>query len=351
LGGWQLPKTYPGTKTGPNCLDLPEQATKTKGIFAAGNPFQQLLTNANATTAWLDNIDFIALAEVYNSASVQYADIVLPVCSYFECEGDIGAVSITKDRLMVRQKVIEPLFESKTDFEIQKELCARFGNVDDLPGSLEEMVRHQLANSANPVVKGITLEDLIDKQCAMTLVGAMERPNRILEDQVYMTPSGRLELYYEHYLEDNQAFATYETPTEAYEENPLHEKYPFVYTNIKSKYRGQSRFYYAKWINQYVVPELEINPADAAARGLETGDNVEIFNDRGSFGCKCRLNPSIRPGTIKSDQGIPPSLLSKGLIGNVINNHKVARSDKFRFGPPSCYSDNLVEVRKAGGEA
>jgi molybdopterin-containing oxidoreductase family molybdopterin binding subunit len=345
---WMIPQTYPGIGIGPDCIDLPVKGTGYKAIFAAGNPFQQQMPDTNATREWLEGVEFIALAEVYNSASVQYADIVLPVCSYFECEDEIGALSIVKDRLMVRQKVIEPLFESHTDFWIQKQLCARFGNEDDLPESLEALARYQLATAFNPVVAQITLEELLEKQCAMTLTGAMPRPNRLLEDQVYTTPSGRLEPYYEQFIDDGQAYPSFELPQIVNDDNPLKAEFPLIYNNIKSKYRAQSRFYFAKWINQYLIPELEMAPGDASERGIEAGDTVEVFNDRGSFKLRARVNPSIRPGSLRSDQGIPPALMIEGLIGNVIKNPRVARSSKFRFGPPACYNDNLVEVRKAG---
>ena len=43
------------------------------------------------------------------------------------------------------------------------------------------------------------------------------------------------------------------------------------------------------------APCIELNPADAATRGLEDGDAVEVFNDRGSFRTVLRVNEAVRP--------------------------------------------------------
>jgi anaerobic selenocysteine-containing dehydrogenase len=43
-----------------------------------------------------------------------------------------------------------------------------------------------------------------------------------------------------------------------------------------------------------------INPADAAARGINTGDIVRLYNDRGSVLCIAVVTGRIRPGTIHS---------------------------------------------------
>ena len=43
---------------------------------------------------------------------------------------------------------------------------------------------------------------------------------------------------------------------------------------------------------------LEIHPADAASRNLADGDQVRIFNDRGSIQLTALLNPSLPPGVV-----------------------------------------------------
>ena len=57
--------------------------------------------------------------------------------------------------------VLEPLFESKTDFWIEREMAKRLGYGDVVPQTQEQLARYQLDNSTDEAVKGITLEEPI----------------------------------------------------------------------------------------------------------------------------------------------------------------------------------------------
>ncbi len=45
-------------------------------------------------------------------------------------------------------------------------------------------------------------------------------------------------------------------------------------------------------------PLLEMHPDDAAARGLQHGQLVRVFNDRGSYHCAVHLSQRARPGVV-----------------------------------------------------
>ncbi len=87
----------------------------------------------------------------------------------------------------------------------------------------------------------------------------------------------------------------WEAPCEAYPENPLREVPAAVQP-------GRSRFPRALGLlgrevdSEVAEPHIELNPADAATRGLEDSDAVEVFNDRGSFRTVLRVNEAVRPG-------------------------------------------------------
>ena len=96
----------------------------------------------------------------------------------------------------------------------------------------------------------------------------------------------------------------YEAPHEAYEGNPLRDAYPLVMTQRRSKYFIHQNFMDASWLRQYCEPTLEMNPIDMEARGLESGDVIEAFNERGSFQCACVATEAVRPGTAVIIEGI-----------------------------------------------
>jgi anaerobic selenocysteine-containing dehydrogenase len=45
-------------------------------------------------------------------------------------------------------------------------------------------------------------------------------------------------------------------------------------------------------------PLLEMHAQDAAARGLNDGELVRVFNDRGDYHCRLEISPRARPGVV-----------------------------------------------------
>ena len=50
-------------------------------------------------------------------------------------------------------------------------------------------------------------------------------------------------------------------------------------------------------------PLVVLNPLDAAGRGVNDGDQVKVFNDRGSFACSARVSDDARPGVVVAPMG------------------------------------------------
>src|SRR5439155_898607 len=61
-------------------------------------------------------------------------------------------------------------------------------------------------------------------------------------------------------------------------------------------------------------PELEIHPADAAARNLRSGDLVQVFNDRGRFDAIAVVGETVRPGVV-----VAPGIWWNKLAGDRAN--------------------------------
>ncbi len=45
-------------------------------------------------------------------------------------------------------------------------------------------------------------------------------------------------------------------------------------------------------------PRLRIHPEDASKRGIENGDTVRVFNERGSVVLRAELTDDMRPGIV-----------------------------------------------------
>ena len=78
----------------------------------------------------------------------------------------------------------------------------------------------------------------------------------------------------------------------------------------------------------YLYHTVWINPADAAKRGIEDGDVVKIYNERGATLCGAYVTERVMPGVISTDHGsrydpIVPGELDRGGVINTIVPHKL----------------------------
>ena len=97
--------------------------------------------------------------------------------------------------------------------------------------------------------------------------------------------------------------ARYEPPAEV-ADAALAERFPLALVTPKthlflnSTFANQRRQHSAQ-----PAPEVVVSPEDAAARGIEDGVAVRVFNDRGSFSCAARVSDDARPGVLVAPMG------------------------------------------------
>ena len=85
---------------------------------------------------------------------------------------------------------------------------------------------------------------------------------------------------------------------------------------------------------------LEINPADAAARGIADGQTVRLHNARGQVHLKARLTEAVRPGVLYSAKG---TWLRTSPTGQTVN--ALLRADlRTDIESGACYNETFCEV-------
>lgn len=346
LGAWKLPENRKPTPSKKGFYDIVSTDDVHAAMFFGDIPTQKA-ANWAKTQRWLDSLDFVCLADIYHSSVVDYVDLVLPVCSKFECADSVGGVKNANGYILENQKVLDPLFDSKSDFYIEKGIAEAMGLGGLYPENGEEYARAILTTD-DPSCEGITLEALNRENGACKLV--LDWDDTVGEEvgMTYATPSTKQEPYYENMLAWGQAFPQWERPNEAYPENPLREKYPLQFSQARSRFRVHSAYSGAKWIQQLFEPHIELNPSDAAARGLVDGDEVEVYNDRGSFRTKLRLNNAVQPESAFMAESTYRQYLNGTLMQSVSNDTMNPRGYDMMFGPMIPYNDTLIEIKKAG---
>lgn len=346
LPNWPLPEECKAASAPKESVDIRDDKSGIRMLYFQDGAIQQCSANMNETAKWIDTLDFVVAQEIYHTPSVDYADIVLPTCSHFELDQEIGSLRALRGHALLQQKVLDPLFESRTDFWIETEIAKRLGYGDTIPESYEELVRYQLDNAKDEAVKGITLEELIESNGVVALNDQPEIA-RSYVGQKYATASGKIDLYYENLVNYGQALPAWEDPCEAYAGNPLRDEYPLQFFQRRTKYHIHCNMVDSTWIQQFFKPSVEMNPVDAESRGLASGDIVEVVNDRGSFSCECVITNAIRPGTVAVVEGIWDKYLESGAIQSVTNDTAIDRGPALPKGRVIPFNDTLVEVKKA----
>ena len=85
-----------------------------------------------------------------------------------------------------------------------------------------------------------------------------------------------------------------------------------------------------------------LHPTDAAAREIQAGNVVRVFNERGFFEGPAELSDDLMPGLVMANVGHWPGSTPSGTSVNAISSDRHSG-----MGMAGTYSDNLVQVAKA----
>ena len=346
LNGWSVP----GELLKYNYADLAmyDLARKSNDIKAAlvfGDTFAVAAASLNDTINWIKQMEFVAIVDIYHSTIVDYCDLVLPACSKFECEDDYTQVRVANEYVYLGQKCIDPLFDSKSDLQIERLILERWGFDKYLPKTYTELAHAQL-DGLDPVATGGLSFEKLAKEGFMR-VPDFDKPLVRWDNNVYPTYHTRIECYSEANIKYGRQFPEWETAQEAYEENPLKQKYPLYFVQGKTRYRIHSYFSASAWLRQFYTQHVDMNATDAEARGIKDGDKVRVFNDRGEFIAPVIINNSIAPGTTFMAETTYQRYFDKGSMQNVTNNNMNDRCYEMYYGPTIPYNDTLVQIEKA----
>ena len=87
---------------------------------------------------------------------------------------------------------------------------------------------------------------------------------------------------------------------------------------------------------------LELDPADAAARDLATGDRVRVWNELGEVRCRLRVSRDLRPGVAYLPKGLWSHHTENGATANAL-----APATLTDLAGGACFNDARVQVEKA----
>ncbi len=272
-----------------------------------------IIEGGSIITAWpqpevwrktLGALDFLLCIDRFMTADCAYADIVLPATTYYEIESYMRYGPIFR----IREKVIEPLGESRHGFFILAELAERLGYGHLYPQNEEDLLRHALEGS------GFTVEDVRAAGGTVRMPGVMMQYKKwekglLRKDGIpgFETPTGKFEIA-STILEEHgyDALPVYTEPSEGSLSQPqLTGTFPLTFmsgSRVTTDFRSQ--FHNIPSLSQErPEPTVTINGRDAGVRGISQGDLVEVSTPRGHATFRAQVTDKIMPGAIDADMG------------------------------------------------
>jgi biotin/methionine sulfoxide reductase len=331
---------------------------------AGGNPFHHNANLNRFLQAW-QKPEVVIVHEPWWGPAAKFADIVLPATTTLE-RNDIQASELSRFYIAMH-KVIEPVGQSRNDFDIFAELADRLGFGEAYTENRTEMewLRH-IYNVARQTAeeRGYSLPnfDLFWE------LGSYEFPEpTILEpflgafrrDPIankLATPSGKIEIFSEKIASFSYAdcppHPCWLEPVEWLGSNktarfPIHLLSNQPATRLHSQHDASELSQQAKIAGR---EPLRINAQDAATRQIKDGDTVRVFNDRGAFISAVKIDSSLRENVAQIATGAWYDPESPGIPGSLERhgNPNVVTFDKgtSQLGQSPIAQTTLVQIER-----
>ena len=299
-----------------------------------------------------------------------YSDIILPANTLMEVDDIVTNVrqGITQPNIMIQDKAIEPIGESKSDFEIVVEVAKKLGLEEKLTEGLSIQDMQERIWKHMGGEKLVTWEELKEKKYWMYSTVEDWKSDSPGFRQFYKDPekhrlgtkSGKLEFYSEalarHFPDDKER-----PPIPKWiEKSAMHDErlsssrsrvYPLLLMSNHGRWRVHSQCDDITWTREvgtckvigpdgYKYEPLWLHPSEAEKRGIKHGDIVKIFNQRGIVLAGAYVTERLRPGVVYIDHGARVDSIKVGEIdrGGAINT----------ISPDGIISENCVGQATSG---
>ena len=315
-----------------------------------------MVLGGSIITAWPDpdlwrrafsSLDFTVSINRYHSADSAYADIVLPAATYYEIVSYMRYGPLFK----IRERMVPPQGEARSDFLILAELARRLGYGHLYPQSEEEMLRFALEGT------GFTLEEVRAMGGEARVPTAMMQYRKWEKGLLrpdgrpgFNTPSGKFEIASSLLAEYGyQPLPVYTEPGEGPLANPaLAREYPLVFNSgARTVHDFRSQHHGVGGLSEsHPEPPVTVNSEDAAGLGIAEGDRVWVETPRGRALFSARVTDDIVKGCIDAAMGgggpLGPAAWRECNVNQL--------TDPKRYDPISgfpVYKTLLCRVRKA----
>ncbi len=344
--------------------------------------------NPCLTTCWNEGMKMV---EAYRSPKIECVivqhqwlendcftgDIILPINTLYEIDDIMtnSAHGVQFINVLLQEKAIQPIGESKSDYEAVLEVAKKMGKYDEVTEgkTIDDLIKYGYEGMGLP--EFISWEEFKEKQYYVYPVAPdweKDPPGlrKFYEDPVanpLETPSGKLEIYSErlakNFPDDKERgpIPRWVESSDMHDERISSErakKYPLLMMSNHPRWRVHAQCDDITWTREiptckvkgpdgYMYEPLWINPRDAAKRSIKNGDIVKSYNERGAVLGGAIVWERVMPGIAYMDHGarvdwIMPGKLDRGGAINLISPTGIVS----KHCPGMATTSYLVEVEK-----
>ncbi|MGA1982162.1 MAG: molybdopterin-dependent oxidoreductase [Acidobacteriaceae bacterium] len=311
-----------------------------KALFVYNSNPAAVAPNQNAVLRGMMRPDlFTVVHEQFFTDTTDYADVVLPAPTFLEVKDVQGAYGHLYAQ--VSERAIAPLGEARSNVRMFGELAQRMGFTEACFRDTEDELIDQALTTDDPFFAGVTRERMErEGQVGLALpVNAAGESLPFSTAEWFRTASGRGEL---------TPVPVFVAPTESRGGSAARSgEYPLEFLGRKSDNYMNSTFANIprhQRMEAKTLGLLEMCAADAAARGIETGDAVEVFNGRGRIGLWAQVGDAVPQGVVAAR--LNWNKLGGG-NGDARNVNALTSEIVTDIGGGATFYSTLVEVRKS----
>jgi anaerobic selenocysteine-containing dehydrogenase len=274
---------------------------------------------------------FTVVMDHFQTDTADYADIVLPATTqleHYDVHKSYGHLYV-----LGNNPAIAPVGESLPNSEVFRRLAARMGFDEPcFRDSDEDICRTALGS------------DFDWNELKQRGWQRLSKPERFapFAHGGFPTPSGKCE-FYSAALEKQgvDPLPFYNPPAEVGDE-ALAGRFPLAFISPPARHFLNSSFANLARFREFErEPHLDMHPDDAAARGIREGDRVRVFNDRGGYTLKARVNGKPRRGVV-----VAPSVWWKKYARDGGNANNVTSQRTTDLGGGATFYDCRVQVER-----
>ena len=259
-------------------------------------------------------LEMLVYSNVFLTPAGWWADVVLPAASFLEQDNIVPSWD-NNDYFLYNNACMQPLFEQRFEQNWIRDCADLLGYGEAYRAGKEtttDWLRHLYESmcAAHPEVQDFPPFEQLQQDG----IYVWKHPERnisfeenIQDGKPFGTPSGKIEIFsktlWDLHWKDVPAIPGYLDPYEG-PRDPKLEQYPLQLIGYHTKRRAHSIGDNNALLEELDPPRVWISRRDAAARGIEDGDRVEVFNDRGVSRTTAFVTDRIMDGVIAMSEGV-----------------------------------------------